>query len=183
MLRETHDCCLYQGGTESCQQEQPALTLRNRTCLSLFPGSTSIPCCHTPPNPPVCIIREPLATSGPALAQASVLLPHTMPCISCSTPPHPAQNDLIPIWSRLPGALQLSPGLVGSRSGWVTSECDTGMMQGPAARHAAPAQRPAGRNDAAAPEDAVRTDDSSGLSHRGLVPWFHQLFLWHRGMF
>lgn len=39
---------------------------------------------------------------------------------------------------RGPGALQHSPGLVGSRSGWVTSECGSGMMQGPAARHTAP---------------------------------------------
>lgn len=153
-------------------------------------------------SPRVCVIRNPWPPLG--------LSWHSPAC--CSLTPCPAflaaRRLILPKMisspsgrssRRGPGALQHSPGLVGSRSGWVTSECGSGMMQGPAARHTAPvshcssvtplqchtapARRPGGRSDAAAPKDAVRTDDNSSLSRRGLVPWFNRLFLWHGGMF
>lgn len=119
MLRETHDSCLYQGGTESCQQERPALTLRNRTCLSHFSGPTSILCCVTTPNPTVCGIRNLWACPCCSLTLCPAFL---------AAPPHPAQNDLIPIWPQLPGLCSTR----GQPEGWVTSPCDSGMMQGPA---------------------------------------------------
>lgn len=88
---ERHMMLSVPGRDRKLPQEQPALTLGNRTCFSRFSGPTSFPCCHITPNPTVCDTKEPLGLSWPRPA-------------CCSLTPCPAflaaQNDLIPIWPR-----------------------------------------------------------------------------------